>query len=89
MEQYERAKMTTTIQIPVWLAHDIKNAGMTYPGAMVAGWNALQAQREANQQIANLRMELEDVRKNMIKYRDRWMEMMEKDPYVKEAMPRV
>lgn len=86
MDQYDdRAKMTTSIQIPVWLAQQIKASGMTYPGALVAGWNALALTKEANQKIAELRLELEDVRKNMVKYRDRWMAMMDE----KGEVPRV
>jgi len=75
----DRAKMTTSVQIPVWLAAQIKAAGMTYPGAMVAGWNALESAKEANQTISDLRRELEDTRANLRKYRDRWMELMDKE----------
>jgi len=78
-EYTDRAKMTTTIQIPVWLAHQIKAAGMTYPGAMVAGWNAIQESKEVNQTISDLRREKEEYRLNMCKYRDRWMELMDKE----------
>jgi len=34
-------RYTTTIQIPKWLAAQIKSAGMTYSGALVAGWEAI------------------------------------------------
>lgn len=81
----DRAKILTSIQIPVWLAHQIKAAGMTYPGAMVAGWNALSDQKQANQTISDLRRELEEVRANMLRYRDRWMASLEE----KGVVPRV
>lgn len=72
-EYDDRAKITTSIQIPVWLAHQIKASGMTYTGAMVAGWNALDERKEANQTISDLRQELNDTRENLRKYRDRWL----------------
>ncbi len=85
MEIFERAKMTTSIQIPVWLAKEIKDSGMTYPGAMVAGWNAIQAQKEASQQIANLRLEVKEYRENMTKYRDRWLQSIDEKGGVKNV----
>jgi len=72
----DRAKMVTSIAVPVWLAQDIKANGMTYSGALVAGWNAIKERQEANQKIANLNMELNDVRKNMQKYREAYMETL-------------
>lgn len=86
-EQYDdRAKLTTSVQIPLWLAHEIKGSGMTYPGAMVAGWNALSERKEANQQISDLRRELEETRANLRKYRDRWMAMMDEKGEVPRAV---
>jgi len=75
-EYIDRAKMTTSVQIPVWLAAQIKAAGMTYPGAMVAGWNALEQQKEANQTISDLRRELESSRALVKRYAERWMQLM-------------
>lgn len=84
-EYTERAKMTTTIQIPIWLAHEIKNAGMTYPGAMVHGWNAIQQEKQANQTISDLRRELESNRALLKRYAERWMESVKEKEDVKNV----
>jgi len=73
----DKARFTTTLQIPLKLRQDIKNAGMTINGALVQGWAAMQQQKEANQLISDIRQEKEEYRLNMVKYRDRWLALME------------
>lgn len=81
----ERAKIITSIHIPRWLCEEIKNSGMTYSGAMVAGWSAMQERKEASQKIYDLKADLEDTRRNMVKYRDRWMELMQEKEGLKNV----
>jgi len=64
-------KYTTTIAIPIWLAKDIKAAGMSYGGALVAGWNAMIERRKWNEEIA-------EVRANMEKYRSAYIKLNHK-----------
>lgn len=56
------SKHTTTVQIPEELAKAIKEAGMTYTGALQAGWEAMQERKQWNVEMAELR-------ENMDKYR--------------------
>lgn len=69
----DRAKERTTVDIPKWLKVQIKMNGMTIAGALAKGWNAIHEQQQANQQISDLRREVEEYRLNMVKYRDRWL----------------
>lgn len=67
--QTNTARHTTTIQVPMWLAMEIKNEGMTYVGAMVAGWNAIKERKTHNSEYAALRA-------NMDKYRDAYLRLL-------------
>ena len=53
--------------MPMWLAQQIKAAGMTYTGAMVAGWNAIQERKQWNTEIAELRANMERYRSAYLK----------------------
>jgi hypothetical protein len=63
-------RFVTTIQIPLWLAKDIKAAGMTYNGALIAGWAAMSERKAWNEEIAALRVNMERYRQGYIKLSD-------------------
>jgi len=69
-----QAKITTSIQIPRWLAVQIKQDGHTYAGIMVRGWNALQDVQKAHQQLSDLQAEYRMFSRQMQKYKDYFME---------------
>ena len=69
-EHYDaRARMVTTVQIPLWLRQDIQQSGFTVSGALVAGWNALKAKEKLDNDYV-------DVRKNMDLYRAAYLSSM-------------
>ena len=46
-----QGKYTTTIQIPLWLAHKIKAKGMTYGQVFIAGWDAMEERTNWNEKF--------------------------------------
>lgn len=69
--------MVTSIAVPVWLAQQIKAAGMTYSGALVAGWNAIEERRQANQKISDLQMQLKSTTERLQRYAERYALLMQ------------
>jgi len=65
----DTARFTTTIQIPMGLRQQIKNAGMTINGALIQGWAAMQERKTWNAEIARVEANLERYRTKMIEYR--------------------
>lgn len=63
----DKARFTTTLQIPMKLRQEIKEKGMTINGALVQGWAAMQERKHWN-------TEIEEVQKNLDKYRAKMME---------------
>lgn len=67
----DSSKFVTTVQIPLRLRQEIKGAGMTVNGALIAGWAAIQERKHVNQEIA-------DIRANMEKYRAAYLRMKDR-----------
>jgi len=61
-------RYVTTVQIPIQLREEIKAAGMTVNGALMAGWEAMQERKGANDEIR-------DLRANLNRYRDAWLKL--------------
>lgn len=60
------SRFTTTVQIPMKLREEIKAAGMTINGALIAGWAAMRDRKTENSEVS-------EVRANMEKYRSAWL----------------
>ncbi len=67
-----RKDFITTVNIPLGLRQEIKNAGMTVNGALIAGWAAIKDAKHANQEIFELR-------ENMNRYRNGFLKMREEN----------
>jgi len=67
-----RANITTTVMIPIWLREEIRQKGYTLPGALVAGWAALQKRDN----VDDLMRELRETRDNMERYRRGYIEVV-------------
>ena len=65
------SRFTTTVQIPMKLREEIKAAGMTINGALIAGWSALQDRKHVNQEIAEIRANMEKYRAAYLRMKDR------------------
>jgi len=65
------ARFTTTVQIPMKLRQEIKAAGMTVNGALIAGWQSIQERKAGNSELA-------DVRANMEKYRSAYLRLKDR-----------
>lgn len=74
-----QARFTTTIQIPMWLRRDIKLAGFTINGAMIAGWEAIQKQKVENQEIKEVMINMEKYRSAYLRLKDRVEELEKLD----------
>ena len=44
-------KYTTTVQIPLWLAHKVKAKGMTWQQLVIAGWEAMEERQNWNEKF--------------------------------------
>ena len=65
-----RKDFTTTVTIPLSLRQEIKNKGMTVNGALMEGWRAIQERQNANQEIFELRENMNRYRNGFLKLRE-------------------
>jgi len=67
----DKARYTTTLQIPMQLRMEIKAAGMTINGALIAGWNAIKERKEKNIEVMEIRQNMEKYRSAYLRLKDR------------------
>lgn len=73
----EYGKHQTTIEIPIGMAKDIKDRGMTYTGAFLQGWKAINERKSWNEEIDSVQKNLDAYRLRMIKAEQRLRELGE------------
>jgi len=69
---------TTTIQIPMALRVQIKEKGMTIPGALKEGWKALNERPSWNEELREVQANMDKYRAQMMRYQLRLKELGEK-----------
>lgn len=62
-----KAGYVTTIQMPLEMRQEIKNRGMTIQGALKAGMLAMDELKKANQEIAELKLNMDRYRRGYIR----------------------
>ena len=69
---------TTTLQIPMALRQEIKARGMTIRGAMIEGWKALNERKHWNDELREVKANMDKYRAQMMRYQLRLKELGEK-----------
>ena len=62
-----KAGYTTTLQMPLEMRQEIKRRGMTIQGALKAGMLAMDELKKANQEISDLKLNMDRYRRGYIR----------------------
>ena len=73
--QKDRARFTTTIQIPMELRQRIKAQGMTINGALIRGMEAIENEKQQNKEILFVTKSMENYRDGYRRLRARVEEL--------------